>query len=83
MPTMGKQVLLALDRLDVGQILDGLRSRQESWTNTATFLRDGYFPNEAFVCEECSDPDEAERIADYYQRIILSIEEQVDAQAGQ
>ena len=32
--------------------------------------------------KECSDPNEAQRIADYYQRIILSIEQQVDAQAG-
>jgi hypothetical protein len=80
MPTMGKQVVLTLDSLDVGQILDGLRSRQESWANTAIFLRDDYFPNEAFVCEECSDPNEAQRIADYYQCIIVSIERQVDAQ---
>jgi hypothetical protein len=79
---MGKQVLLTLDSLDVGQILDGLRSRQESWANTAMFLRDDYFPDGAFVCEECSEPDEAQRIADYYQRIIASIEQQIDAQLG-
>jgi hypothetical protein len=83
MPTMGKQLLLTLDSLDVGQILDGLRSRQESWANTAMFLRDDYFSDEVFVCEECSNPDEAQRIADYYQRIIRSIEQQIDAQAGQ
>jgi hypothetical protein len=81
-PTMGKQVLLRLDSLHVGQILDGLRSRQESWTKTAIFLRDGYFPDEAFLCEECSDPDEAQKIADHYQRIILSIEQQIDVQIG-
>jgi hypothetical protein len=80
MPTMGKQVLLTLDSLDVGQILDGLRSRQASWANTAVFLRDGYFPDEAFLCEECSDPDEAQRIADYYQRVILRIEQQLDTE---
>lgn len=79
---MGKQVVLTLDSLDVGQILDGLRSRQEAWANTAIFLRDGYFPNEAFVCEECTDPNEAQRISEYYQRIILSIERQIDAQTG-
>jgi hypothetical protein len=82
MPTMGRQVLLNLDSVDVGQILDGLRSRQESWANTAIFLRDGYFPNNAFVCEECSNPHEAQRIADYYQRIIESVERQTDAQVG-
>ena len=82
MPTMGRQLLLTLDSLDVGQILDGLRSRQESWANTAIFLRDGYFPNGAFLCEECSDPGEAQRIADDYQRIIVSIEQQIDVQIG-
>src|SRR5205085_5852170 len=50
---------------------DVLRSRRESWANTAMFLLDDYFPDEAFVCEECSDPDEAQRIANYYRRIIM------------
>jgi hypothetical protein len=80
MPVMGKEVYLKLDSLDVGQILDGLRCRQESWANTAIFLRDDYFPDDAFVCEHCSDPDEAQRIADWYQRIISTIEQQVDQQ---
>ena len=64
MPTMGKTFHLRLDGFDLGQILDGLRCRQESWTNTAIYLRDEYFPNESFFCEECSDPDEAQKIAD-------------------
>ena len=49
---MGKEILLTLDSLDVGQILDGLRLRQESWAKTAMFLRNDYFPDEPFVCEE-------------------------------
>jgi hypothetical protein len=32
----------------------------------------------AFICEECSDPDEAQRLADWYQRIIGEIERQVN-----
>jgi hypothetical protein len=79
---MGKQLQLTLDSLEVGQILDGLRSRRESWANTAIFLRDGYFPDDSFVCEDCSDLDEAQKIADAYQRIISRIEQQVDAQGG-
>ena len=63
---VGKQLKIKIDSLDLSQILDGLRLRQESWKNTALFLRDGFFPDEAFVCEECSDADEAERIADHY-----------------
>jgi hypothetical protein len=34
------------------------------------------------VSEECSDPDEAEKIADHYDRIVRTIEAQVDAQGG-
>jgi hypothetical protein len=66
MPDMGKEIHLKLDSLDVGQILDGLRCRQESWANTAIYLRDGYFPDDAFVCEEFSDPAEAQSIADLF-----------------
>jgi hypothetical protein len=35
MPNMGKQITLTLDSLDVGQLLDGLRAREESWRKTA------------------------------------------------
>ena len=79
---MGKQLEIKIDSLDFGQILDGLRSRQESWTHTAIYLRDNFFPDDAFVCEECDDPDEAEKIADHYQRIIRSIEQQIGQQGG-
>jgi hypothetical protein len=79
---MGKEFQIKIDSLDLGQILDGLRSRQESWRNTAIFLRDDYFPDDSFVCEECSDPHEAERIANHYARIVRSIEQQIDQQGG-
>ena len=79
---MGKQFHIILDGLDLGQALDGLRCRQESWANTAMFLRDGYISDDAFVAEECSNPDEAQRIADHYDRIVCTIEAQVDAQGG-
>ena len=52
-----------IESIDLGQILDGLRSCQESWKNTAVYLRDGFFPDDAFVCEECDNADEAEKIA--------------------
>jgi hypothetical protein len=82
MPDMGKEIHLNLDSLDVGQVLDGLRCRQESWANTAIYLRDGHFHDDAFICEECGDPAEAQNIADLYQRIIANIERQVDEQRG-
>ena len=77
---MGKEFHFTLEGFDIGQILDGLRCRQESWANTAIYLRDDYFPNESFLCEECSDSDEAQKIADHYQRIISAIEQQIDEQ---
>jgi hypothetical protein len=77
---MGAQIRLQLNRLDVGQILDGLRCRQQSWATTAIWLRDGSFPDESFVAEECSDWEEAQRLADWYQRIIVTIERQVNEQ---
>jgi hypothetical protein len=79
---MGKEFQINIDSLEVGQILDGLRSRQKSWKNTAIFLRDDFFPDEAFVSEDCSDPNEAKKIADDYRRIISNIEQQVDEQGG-
>ena len=82
MLTVGKEFRIKLDSLDIGQVLDGLRCRQEAWANTAIFLRDDYFPDESFVCEECCDADEAQKIANCYDRIIRSIEEQIEAQGG-
>ena len=82
MPTMGKTLQISIDAIELGQILDGLRCRQESWANTTIFLRDGFFPDDAFVCEECSDADEAQKIAGHYQRIISAIERQIDEQGG-
>jgi hypothetical protein len=82
MPTMGTTFHLTIDGFDLGQILDGLRCRQESWANTAIFLRDDYFADDSFVCEECSDADEAQRIADHYQRIIRAIERQIEEHGG-
>ncbi len=74
---MSKHFHLTLASLDVGQLLDGLRSRETSWRNTAAFLRDDYFSDEAFVAEDCIVPEEAEAIADYFARIITPIEQQV------
>jgi hypothetical protein len=79
---MSKEFHLTLASLDVGQLLDGLRSRETSWRNTAIFLREDYFPDEAFVAEDCSEPEEAEAIADHFTRIISSIEKQITEQGG-
>jgi hypothetical protein len=80
MPIMGKEFHFKLDSIDLGQVLDGLRCRRQSWANTAICLRDEYFPDDSFVCEECSDANEAQKIADMYQRIISTIENQIAEQ---
>ena len=79
---MGKQLTLTLDSLDVGQLLDGLRSRAESWRNTVEYMESGYSHDDAFVCEKCTDSSEAEQIAKHYEKIVASIEHQVEAQGG-
>ena len=79
---MGKELHFKLHSVDIGQVLDGLRCRQESWANTAIYIHNEYFPDDSFVCEECSDANEAQRIADMYQRIISTIEGQIAEQGG-
>ena len=79
---MGKQITITLDSLDVGQLLDGLRSRAESWRKTAEFIESGYVADDAFICEECSDSDEADHIAQHYEKIADSIDRQVGEQGG-
>ncbi len=74
---MSEMVLFRLERNDVGQIIEGLQAREESWRRTAAYLRDGCFVGEPFICEECSKFEEAEAVANHYQRIIANIERQI------
>ena len=78
---MNKTYVIELDSLDVGQLLDGLRCREESWRNTAIYFRHGVAPDDNFICEECSDADEAESIADHYRSIIAKIKKQQEEQS--
>jgi len=68
--------------LDLGQLLDDLRIRAESWRKTADYLESGFAPDDSFICEECSGSEEATNIADHYDRIIALIERQVQEQGG-
>ena len=56
---MRKSYTIQLDRLDLGQLLDGLELRAESWERTAEYLRSGYMEGN-FIAEECSKPEEAD-----------------------
>ena len=75
-----REFTLVLSSLDLGQLLDGLRIREEAWRRTASLLRDGYHPEEGFIAEECSKWEEAEGIADHSQKIIDEITRQTAAQ---
>ncbi len=79
---MQSRFLISLCSHDLGQLLDGLRLRAEAWTKTADYLESGFNPDDAFICEECSDPHEARRIAQHYEKIITNIETQVEEQGG-
>ena len=77
-----KEFTIALNSLDLGQLLDGLRIRAKSWRTTADFIEAGYAADDAFVCEECNNAHEATKIAEHYERIVASIEHQIDKQGG-
>ena len=59
--------------------IDGLEARAEAWRLTAVYLETGEVPD-GFVIEECSDAEEARRIAEHYQRIIGTVVEQREGQ---
>lgn len=82
MPTMGKDCTFTLNENDVGQLLDGLAIRAESWDRTADYLRDGSMPEgEIFIIEDCSEPTEAVAIAEHYRSIIKKIRIQIGGRA--
>jgi hypothetical protein len=72
--------LLRLNEIDLGQILEGLQAREESWCKTADYFRSGYNPDDSFVIEECNGEYEANQIALFYSRIIRNLERQRDEQ---
>ena len=82
MPTMGKDCTFTLNENDVGQLLDGLAIRAESWEKTAGYLRDGSMPEgDIIIIEDCSEPTEADAIAEHYRSIIKRIESQMEERA--
>ena len=78
---MATTYCIELNDLDLGQLLDGLETRAESWERTAEYLRTEAMPaGEFFVIEECSDPEEADAIAAHFRAIIRTIQTQMEAQ---
>jgi len=77
---MSKIYFLRLDENDLGQIMEGLQAREESWRRTADYFRSGYNPDDSFVIEECNGEYEANQIALFYARILRNLERQRDEQ---
>jgi hypothetical protein len=77
---MSKTYVLRLDDNDLGQILEGLQAWEESWRKTAEYFRSGYNADDAFAIEECNDEHEADKIAQFYSRIVRDLERQRDEQ---
>lgn len=78
---MVKLYRIDLNEHDLGQLLDGLEVRAESWRRTAEYLRtEEMADGEFFVIEECSDENEAYGIAASYESIIKNIQIQMEGQ---
>ncbi len=78
---MGKEYLIHLNRLALGQLLDALSNRSEAWQKTADFLTTGHVADGTFICEEHNYANEAEAITSHFSKITAQIEPQV-AQQG-
>lgn len=64
---MARTYRIELNDLDLGQLLDDLETRAESWERAAEYLRTETMPDGEFLgVEECSKPKEAEEIAEHY-----------------
>jgi hypothetical protein len=80
LPSYDQDLLDSFGRKQSRQILDGLKVREDSWRKTADCFRSGYSPDDSFAIEECNDEHEANRIAEFYSRIIRDVERQRDEQ---
>lgn len=74
--------LIRLEENDLGQILDDLKAREDSWRKTADYFRSGYNDDGSFAIQECNDEHEADGIAGFYSRSIREVERQRDEQHG-
>ncbi|MCB0221945.1 MAG: hypothetical protein KDH09_19765 [Chrysiogenetes bacterium] len=73
---MDDSVTITLSRNDLGQILDGLECRCDTWRATARYLMGEDIGAQAI--EECSDAAEASAIAATYERIMDAMRVQLN-----
>ncbi len=74
---MTSKYTVTLSSVDIFQTIDALRSRADSYEQTARYLMGNYDLNEHIVIEECSDHCEAQAIAKHFREIIKKIEVQI------
>ena len=79
---MKAQFQIKLYRRDLGQLLDGLAIRTESWERTAEYLESGYLSDDSVVVEECNDVEEARSISAHYRALLANIRAQIEGQGG-
>ena len=70
------EITIKLPSYAVMQVLDGLYHRLNVWRYTAEYIETGLV-KEPYEVAECSSSREAEEIADCYEEIIRTIEEQI------
>ena len=73
---MNKTYFLRLGENDLGQIIEGLQVREDSWRRTADYFRFGHSPGDSFIIEECNGEHEANQRALFYARILRNLERQ-------
>jgi hypothetical protein len=79
---MSQNYHIQLSGNDLGQLLDGLEIRAESWENTANYLHnEKNLTDEFILIEECSQPEEADNIANHYRSIVATVRKQMLAQS--
>ena len=79
--SMEKTYCITLDQNDLGQLLEGLESRADSWERTGHCLLNGDSEDsDFFLVEECHKPEEAFGIAEHYRTIINEIRSQMKEQ---
>jgi hypothetical protein len=77
---MTQLVTIKLSRIQVGQIVEGLKAREQSYRETAYYLETGEVYDIFFNAEEVSDSAEARAIANLYEEIIRELESELSSQ---
>lgn len=70
---------ITLNSLDLGQMIDGIEQRALSYRNTEHYHAFGATLSDDII-EEVTDANEARQIAEHYERIIATVQAQMEQQ---